>query len=145
MQTAVSFEFTRYDASSPDGKIFFVYTVVFEDGSKQVFTEILQLPNNAVTISVERKESALGYMLQALHLILGISYYKLYCPKEIKVGSYALTKSQAEFWNTIYTKGLGEFFYKNNIDFRGLINFPYDDSRKILRHPDPALREKDLL
>ncbi|TSC64262.1 MAG: phospho-N-acetylmuramoyl-pentapeptide transferase, partial [Parcubacteria group bacterium Gr01-1014_106] len=36
-----------------------------------------------------------------------------------------LTKKQAEFWNTVYTKGLGEFFYKNKIDFRNRVQFPY--------------------
>jgi len=58
-------------------------------------------------------------------LILGISYWKTYCPREIIIESNFLTKKQADFWNIIYTKGLGEFFYKNKIDFRGRVKFPY--------------------
>lgn len=62
--------------------------------------------------------------LDALSLILGISYWKLFCPKELKLPHINLSTEQAKFWNTVYTKGLGEFFYKNQIDFRGLVNFP---------------------
>jgi hypothetical protein len=62
--------------------------------------------------------------LFALHLMGGTSYYKTCCPKTIEVRSGELTKEQADFWNTVYTKGLGEFFYQNKIDFHGLVNFP---------------------
>jgi len=61
-------------------------------------------------------------------LILGISYWKAYCPKEIIIESNSLNKEQAEFWDTVYIKGLGEFFYKNKIDFRGLIKFPFNEN-----------------
>lgn len=48
---------------------------------------------------------------------------------------------EAKFWNTVYEKGLGEFFYKNNIDFRGLINFPANRPKVIL---EPAMRKKPI-
>jgi len=66
-----------------------------------------------------------------LHLALGISYWKAFTPKKIIVESGALTKEQAEFWNTVYTEGLGEFYYTNQIDFNGLVEFPYDESLKV--------------
>ncbi|MCX6795212.1 MAG: UDP-N-acetylmuramoyl-L-alanine--D-glutamate ligase [Candidatus Falkowbacteria bacterium] len=59
-----------------------------------------------------------------LHLALGVGYFKAYCPKKIEIKSGTLNKAQAEFWNKLYEKGLGEFFYRNKIDFRGLINLP---------------------
>ena len=58
-------------------------------------------------------------------MMLGISYYKLYCPSKI-ILKKQISKEQAEFWNVVYKKGLGEFFYQNKIDPQGLINFPYD-------------------
>lgn len=67
-------------------------------------------------------------VLDNLSLALGISYYKLFCPKDIILEQMRLSKEQAEFWNTVYTKGLGEFFYQNQIDFRGLIKFPFVES-----------------
>ncbi|MDD5103845.1 MAG: hypothetical protein PHX93_05635 [Candidatus Peribacteraceae bacterium] len=69
-------------------------------------------------------------LLQILHLIGGISYYKTCCPKKMEIRSGSLAKEQADFWNTVYTKGLGEFFYRNQIDFRGLIHFPTTNSQQ---------------
>ena len=59
-----------------------------------------------------------------LHLAIGIGYYKAYCPKEIIIKSGTLSPKQAAFWNQLYERGLGEFFYRNQLDFRDLINFP---------------------
>lgn len=72
--------------------------------------------------------------LFALHLAGGTSYYKTCCPKEIEVQSGKLNADQAAFWNTVYERGLGEFFYQNQIDFRKLIQFP------ITNHPFDKLR-----
>ena len=66
--------------------------------------------------------------LFALHLSGGASYYKTYLPETIEVRSGRLNAEQAEFWNQLYTHGLGEFFYRNELDFRGLIKFPVTDS-----------------
>ena len=85
-----------------------------------VFAEKIFLPQE---IPVSVSQDLLNRILRSLHLILGISYFKMFCPKKITV-PYSLNKKQAYFWNTVYTKGLGEFFYRNKIDFRGLINFP---------------------
>jgi len=74
---------------------------------------------------IENRPKLIGAVLFNLHLALGISYYKTYCPKKIIINSGRLNPGQAIFWNKLYTKGLGEFFYTNKIDFRGLINFPW--------------------
>lgn len=90
------------------------------------FTETLTLPTDA-DISV-RDEAALDRALFALHLIGGISYYKTCLPPSIEIRSGSLTEEQAEFWNSVYEHGLGEFFYRNGIDGRGRISFPVDHS-----------------
>lgn len=85
------------------------------------FTEILRLPIEASAWeAVDR--AGLDRALAALHIMAGISYYKAYVPAEI-VG-LKLDTEQAAFWNKVYQRGLGEFFFRNEIDFRGLINFP---------------------
>lgn len=89
------------------------------------FTETLVFPANQPISDIPQK--LLSNALDNLSLVLGISYYKLYCPKQIILEGIVLSKEQAEFWNILYTKGLGEFFYKNKIDFRGLISFPFID------------------
>lgn len=87
------------------------------------FTETLKFPNQQ---NIDIPHNLLNNILNNLSLALGISYYKLYCPKQIILEGMELSKEQAEFWNTVYRKGLGEFFYKNKIDFRSLISFPFE-------------------
>lgn len=62
--------------------------------------------------------------LFTLHLIGGVSYFKTCCPRKMEIRSGALTEDQAAFWNTVYEKGLAEFFYRNDLDPEGLIRFP---------------------
>jgi UDP-N-acetylmuramoylalanine--D-glutamate ligase len=70
--------------------------------------------------------------LEPLHLMLGISYYKIYVPPKIKI-PYLLTKDQADFWNTVYRKGLGEFLYSNALDPKRIATFPW--SRDVTPSP----------
>lgn len=115
---ARKFIFSSYECKPHTGDIFLRYAL---DGI--TFEERVTIPPGYIRLeSVNREE--LDRALFALHLIGGISYWKAYCPREIEVRSGSLTPHQAEFWNTLYTKGLGEFFYKNKIDFRGLVRFP---------------------
>lgn len=60
-----------------------------------------------------------------LHLMGGIGYWKTRCAKHIVIQSGQLTRTQAHFWETVYTNGLGEFYVVNQIDFRDQVHFPY--------------------
>lgn len=122
------FVFTQYEANWETGTLQFYYEVI--QGSKHIpFMERWQLGSIFETSHIP--PSVLDASLQALHLILGASYYKAYCPPSIQINNYSLSYGQAEMWNTIYTKGLGEFFYKNNIDYRGLLQFPFAENIEI--------------
>lgn len=123
MNSAYSFEFHSYNFDAENSKIEFFYNLNVRE--KIEFKETLLLPAG---FNTDIPSELFEQILQSVHLMLGISYWKLYCPKDIKLKTLSLSKEQAEFWNTVYTKGLGEFFYKNNIDFRELISFPYKDS-----------------
>lgn len=107
---------------------------------KHEFTEKLIFP--PVT-NTEISEALLIAILDNLMLILGISYWKVFSPRTIELPTVKLTKEQASFWNTVYTKGFGEFFYKNKIDFHGLVQFPY--SQQSLAHPISFLRQNRSL
>jgi UDP-N-acetyl-alpha-D-muramoyl-L-alanyl-L-glutamate epimerase len=106
------FYFEKYSYDPEEGVARFHYSYDRE----VYFEEILEFKS-------EVAESVLFH----LHLALGISYYKAYLAPEIKVKSGQLNREMAEFWDTTYTKGLGEFFYQNKIDYRGLVRFPYSD------------------
>ena len=116
------FIFAGYDAQIEQGYVNFFYTIKRGwEGFK--FTEKITFdPVSGFDPDVIKK------ILDSLHLALGVSYWKLFCPKEILTPKISLSQNQANFWNTVYAKGLGEFFYKNKINYRRLINFPYQDN-----------------
>ncbi|MEK7598026.1 MAG: hypothetical protein AAB441_05285 [Patescibacteria group bacterium] len=130
-----AFEFVSYEIQA-DKK-----TVNFNYKTRDLYlTEKIILPS---PIPPSVNSILLKSILNDLHLILGITYFKMYCPKKI-ITPYRLSKAQASFWNTVYTKGLGEFFYKNKIDFRDLINFPFGDEVKTLP-VDEKRRDRTLI
>lgn len=63
-------------------------------------------------------DTTLRPLLDTLAVLFGISYWKLFAPDDIELSSIRLTPQQADFWNAVYTIGLGEFYYKNKLDFR---------------------------
>jgi UDP-N-acetyl-alpha-D-muramoyl-L-alanyl-L-glutamate epimerase len=116
-----TFIFSGHSWLPQEGKAIFTYKIHHNDESFE-FHETLTFP--LAQQAKDIPEALLKNLLDNLLLALGISYYKLFCPKEIVLEGIVLSKEQADFWNTVYTKGLGEFFYQNKIDFRGLIAFP---------------------
>lgn len=119
-----SFVFGDYHIYHDLGQINFDYRVVTSSGEEYNFCEKIIFPKKLDKTKAD--STIFREIIKNLHLILGISYYKAFCPGQIITEKYSLTKEQADFFNTVYTRGLGEFFYKNKIDFRGLINFPYN-------------------
>src|SRR3989344_9176696 len=111
--TATFFEFTSYEYEPDKKRILFNYKTEFSDRGPILFTETITLPT-APNMNVVGKE-LFNKLLASLHMILGISYFKFYCATKVTV-PYQLSKKEADFWNTVYKKGLGEFFYKNNLD-----------------------------
>lgn len=85
------------------------------------FSEHLILP---VSVGLaHHKNGDVQRALDALHIIGGISYYKTCLPKKMELRNQQLDKAQADFWTSVYENGLGEFFFKNNIDPKGVVNF----------------------
>ena len=121
------FYFKNYNFDFETGKLVLNYSL----DNKIFFEEVLVF--NVSGINKENIDlELLDTVLFNLHLVAGISYWKTYCPSEIVIENNSLTKEQSEFWNNLYTKGLGEFFYKNDINFDNLVNFPYDPDLQIV-------------
>ena len=125
------FVFDDYEVGE-NGEVSFHY-IIKSEGEDVDFTEKLTFPKADFS---EIPEPLRHRLLMNLSLVLGISYWKVYCPKKIENKNNQLTEEQAKFWNTIYTKGLGEFYFKNkaslpfadakrSTDFRELIEFPF--------------------
>jgi len=66
---------------------------------------------------------ALDKALFGVFVMCGISYFKAFIPSKIEFRKGGLTENQKLFFNKIYTLGLGEFFYRNQIDPNGKVNF----------------------
>lgn len=91
------------------------------------FIETIEFPTTKQFTELELQ--ALDNVFKYIHLACGISYYKLFCPENIEIKTFTLSKKEADFFNSFYYNGLGEFVCKNNI-LNLKINFPYDENVK---------------
>ncbi len=121
------FEFTSYKFEPAQKKVFFNYKTEFKDGKTLFFTETIIL--SKIFNLNEISSGLLNKIFEGLHLVIGISYWKCYCATKVKI-NYLLSKSEADFWSTVYKKGLGEFFYKNNLDPTISPKFPFKKNVK---------------
>lgn len=121
--TDATFVFKGYQRDFSRGRVDFYYAIK-RGGKTLEFAETLKFKKPDKEFKATTAELT-ARVLNCLFLILGISYWKTCCPRTIEILPFSLSKKEAEFWNTVYTNGLGEFFYKNNIDFHGLVKFPY--------------------
>jgi len=122
-----SFVFDSYRLDPTRRSISFTYLL-----NSFSFTEKLDLPE---VIPDTIDTTLLEFLFFNLHLAIGISYWKLLCPSSITIKSGQLTKEQSTFWNIIYTNGLGEFYYRNKIDFQGRVSFPFVETASSLPTP----------
>lgn len=111
----VSYQFdqTTYTAKlnyALDNKYFFTEEIIFNNANKKL--NDLEL-------------KALDNCLKYLHLVAGASYYKAAIPPEIIIENQEITEATAKFMEKLYLYGLGEFAYRNGMDLRDKIKFPY--------------------
>ncbi|MDO8265991.1 MAG: hypothetical protein Q7T41_03545 [Candidatus Saccharibacteria bacterium] len=109
----------------------FVYQNVRVDGSRRVINFDYQIQTDQQTYNISEilkfplplpENDTIDRMLRALHIALGISYYKAFLPPVIN-HDYVMDIQEANFWNYIFKNGLGEFLYKNNISSSKLAKF----------------------
>lgn len=117
-QNATFFEFLDRTFHPHNREMVFTYRVHFRDAEPLDFTEVITLTQDPGGVPAAFFDA----MLDDLHIVLGISYYKLFCPPKFKL-KRQLSVSQAHFFNTLYKKGLGEFLYRNALSFSILAQF----------------------
>ncbi|MBP6881816.1 MAG: endonuclease domain-containing protein [Candidatus Pacebacteria bacterium] len=115
----------------------FEFTYRVEAGEKEyTFTDNLIIPGPEVhALWSKVPEQIQKSLLDSLHLMLGVQYWSMFATEKIEIESTELTALQANFWDTVYTRGLGEFFYVNQIDWRGLVKFPYTQTVGVSLEP----------
>ena len=121
------FEFSSYKFEPGQKRIFFSYKQKFANKEPFIFTETIILPEIPNLNEIPKR--LLDKLLEGLHLVLGISYYKFYCATKVET-PYILSKKEADLWGTIYKEGLGEFYFKNKLDPKNSPKFSYDKKIK---------------
>ena len=153
MKSYSTFIFDSYSFDPATGRIELNYGLDDEVRFTEVFTipvgvdkslgrEVLKSGSDPKDLTTQGLKD-LDAALFSLHLAAGISYYKTCIPKNIEVRSGELSEEQAKHWNTVYEKGMGQFWYENEIDFRGLVSFPV--SKKSLGHEVIKTNPNDLM
>jgi hypothetical protein len=135
MRRVSSFTFGTYTLNTARSSIAFTYRVEYEGGRGRTYTDRLFFEDIAPEQWESVPKAVLEPTLRALLLMIGINYWCVFATRDIRIQGWSLTREQARFWDTLYLNGLGEFFYKMQMDFRDLIAFPYDES---LGEPAPA-------
>jgi hypothetical protein len=92
------------------------------------FVEEIDFRADGFSVRDDADDAVIETFLWHISIALGISYYKLSPTTHIVVMSGALDTDMEIFWNKFYTHGLGEFFYRNDIDPRGLALFSSDSA-----------------
>ncbi len=109
----------------------FIYENILVDETRRVVSFVYRIETNESSYEViEKLTFSLGLPdnptidrhLRALHIALGISYYKIFVPPHID-HAYSFDQKEADFWNTVFRHGLGEFLYKNNLKPSKLAQF----------------------
>ncbi len=129
MQDAQEFSFGDYSLNTDLSIATFSYVVRLHSGERIAYKDTLEFARVTKDQWESIPKPLLTAMLQDLSIMLGINYWKIHCAPQMRIEGFGLTREQAEFWNVMYTKGLAEFFFKSNIDFRGLISFPHEETR----------------
>src|SRR6056297_1011775 len=117
--TGQSFYFVRTSWNEARTTLSCDYKIVTDEDEFQL-TETLEFPAKIPENSASKR------IVKALHLALGISYYKAFVPPAV-VHPYKMDVAEAAFWNTVYKKGLAEFLYKNNLSASLLAEFKEQD------------------
>lgn len=105
------FTYEAFSHTSSDTEIQITFTYLIPKDF--TFHHQLTLPLSTSTLSPEK----LNELIFQLGLSLIPSYWKLTCSPLIEINAGHLNTEQLKFWHKLFIKGMGEYYYKNNIDF----------------------------
>ncbi|MFT4976215.1 MAG: hypothetical protein ACI8S6_002111 [Myxococcota bacterium] len=125
--------FTFTDAAFVGAEARLGYRLWSDAGDTVDFTERFTLP----AAPDDPDHPAIQQALRDLHIVAGVSYWKAACPADIRFeGVPTPDPEAAAFWTELYTFGLGEFFYTNDLPPK--IQFPSDPDAPIARPQAPV-------
>lgn len=118
MQKFDRFIYDSWSFDSNNGELLLKYSL-----DEQIFfTETITFPLSEIDTKT-LKSASFRSAVDGLWIMSGISYFKAALPETIEFKNYDLHVEQKKFFEKIFLHGLGEFFYVNDIDPAGKINF----------------------
>ena len=108
------------------------YALTSRAGARVDLEETFELPET-LGPTAPAGDAAIGRALLGLHMAAGTSYWKTCIPRELVVENAELGDDDARLWTAVYTLGMGEFFYRNQLDPTGRATF-----RAVAGAPPPA-------
>jgi len=120
------------------------YALASRSGPRLEFEETFELPASLGALA-GAGHPAVQRALLGLHLAAGTSYWKTCLPRELVVEGASLTEDDARFWTDLYTLGLGEFFYRNELDPTGRASFRASPSVSVPAEAPGSVRSAELL
>ena len=126
------FTYPQFTISDDRQTVAFAYELR-HDGENFTFTETFTFPV-PLRDTPEQQRS-----LRALHLALGVSYYKTFLPSLI-AHPYAMDETEAIFWNNAWRNGLGEFLYVNKLPADRITKFTPQDGRQFVSKTPAAVK-----
>ena len=99
------FRFTER-SMSPEGRVSLHYAL----DDAETFTETFDI---ALPPGTTADQEAVQPILDLLHWVAGVSYYKLAAPPEVACETGAPPPAAAAYLEALYSEGLGEFAYEN--------------------------------
>lgn len=120
-----SFIFKKYDFDAAGKQL----TLDYSYDDELNFSEVYRFDFDYV----DYDPAVLDRAINNLFFMAGVSYYKAYLAPSIDVHYGALDQHHADFFAKTYQRGLGEFFYVNQLDPRHEITFPVTGAMDVLQ------------
>lgn len=116
------FIYNQFRVSDDRKTAYFDYTL-HHAGQTHDLTESIEFPAPLLDTPEQLRS------LRALHLGIGINYYKIFVAPTI-AHPYAMDETEASFWNDVWHGGLGEFMYVNKLPADRLAQFTAQDGQQ---------------
>ncbi len=110
--TTFTFEEFKYTEDTRHFNITFLFSL---DG-KYSFSPEISIPLRDFYQIEKLPAGLLNNLIFHMGMVELISYWKAACPPKVIIKPYKLSPEQIRWWKKLYFKGLGEFFYLNNIE-----------------------------
>ena len=127
------FIYDSFKVEKKNNNLKFSYRFIIEPDI--VFNPTVTIKN----IPVSRIEALNDSVINNLAFHIGLaeipSYWKATCSPDILIKAGTLDKEQINYWEKTLLKGMGEFYFVNNIDFteKNFINIKTESSEKVKR------------